>query len=190
MLTDGTTIRTSRRPAGSSASSASLSQAMSTSPRPRSTNVVVDAARARIEHGHVLVEARHEVAGLRVVAAGLALRVAPGREVVPPRAPGRLRVRRDDGDPGFTRSSQSWIAFGLPWRTRKTIVDVYGIERLGSRVAQSAGKQPGARDRVDVVGEAERDHVGLEASMTARACFAEPPWDCRTVTLAPPFLSA
>ena len=65
--------------------------------------------------------------------------------------------------PGLTRSLQSLIPFGLPLRTRKTIVDVYGELFCGSRFCQSGVDQPGCCDRVDVVGERERDDVGFEA---------------------------
>ncbi len=41
--------------------------------------------------------------------------------------------------PGFTRSGQSLIFFGLPLRTRNTIVDVYGALLFGSRLSQFNG---------------------------------------------------
>ena len=63
--------------------------------------------------------------------------------------------------PGFTRSSQSRIFFGLPLRTRKTIVDVYGELLCGSRVCQFSGRSPAFGDRIDVVGEGQRHDVGL-----------------------------
>jgi hypothetical protein len=44
--------------------------------------------------------------------------------------------------PGFTRSSQPWTPFGFPFRTRKTMVEVYGDAFCGSRFCQSAGTSP------------------------------------------------
>ena len=38
--------------------------------------------------------------------------------------------------PGLTRSLQSLMPFGLPLRTRNTIVDVYGELFCGSRFCQ------------------------------------------------------
>jgi hypothetical protein len=49
-------------------------------------------------------------------------------------------------------------------RTTNTIVEVYGVLLLGSRDCQFFGQQLRLiRDHIDVVGEAERDHIGLEA---------------------------
>ncbi len=41
--------------------------------------------------------------------------------------------------PGLIRSSQSLIPFGLPLRTRKLIVEVYGQLLFGRRFCQSSG---------------------------------------------------
>src|SRR4029453_6892660 len=41
--------------------------------------------------------------------------------------------------PGFPRSSQSLIPLGLPFRTRRTMVDVYGELFCGNRCCQWAG---------------------------------------------------
>jgi len=41
--------------------------------------------------------------------------------------------------PGRARSSQSRICFGFPFRTVKTIVEVYGALLCGSRFCQSRG---------------------------------------------------
>jgi hypothetical protein len=73
---------------------ASFSQARSTSPMPRCTKVVVEP------------------------------RVGPGGEVVPARAPEVLGFGVMTETPGFTRSFQSRMPFGLPLRTRKTTVEV------------------------------------------------------------------
>ena len=67
------------------------------------------------------------------------------------------------------------MPFGLPLRTRNTIVDVYGVLLCGSRFCQSAGRSFAVfGDRVDVVGERERHDVGVEtvdhrARLLARA---------------------
>ena len=119
--------------------------------------------RTRVEYGDVLVETRDEVASLRVVAAGLALRVAPGREVVPPRPAGGLRVGRDDGDSGLHEIVPVADSLRIARAHQK---HDRGGERDGS-VRQPSGprcrKEPRASDRVDVVSQAQRDHVGFES---------------------------
>ena len=87
--------------------------------------------------------------------------------------------------PGFTRSFQSLIPFGLPLRTRKTIVEVYGELLCGSRFCQSSAIRPRFGDGVDVVGQRQGHHVGLRPSITERACLPEPPCDCLMVTVWP-----
>jgi hypothetical protein len=54
--------------------------------------------------------------------------------------------------------------FGLPLRTRITLMEVVGDALLGSRLAQSAGIRPPRRvQHVDVVGLVHRDDVGFQA---------------------------
>ena len=80
------------------------------------------------------------------------------------------------------------MPFGLPLRTRNTIVDVYGVLLCGRRFCQSAGSSFAVvGDRVDVVGERQRDDVGVEAVDHGRACLPEPPCDCLIVTFSPVF---
>ena len=64
--------------------------------------------------------------------------------------------------PGFTRSFQSLMPFGLPLRTRNTIVEVYGALLFGRNLIQPGVMRPALRNRVDVVGERKGDDVGLE----------------------------
>ncbi len=88
--------------------------------------------------------------------------------------------------PSFTRSFQSLMPFGLPLRTRNTIVDVYGQLLCGKRFCQSAGIRLGQLgDLVDVVGEASVTTSAFRPSMTARACVPAPPCDCSIVTSCP-----
>src|SRR5690606_37773520 len=56
------------------------------------------AARPGIEYGYVAVELLHIIAGGIAAASGLAFGIAPGGEIVPARAAGGLRIRRDDLD--------------------------------------------------------------------------------------------
>ncbi|AHB50418.1 hypothetical protein W911_16525 [Hyphomicrobium nitrativorans NL23] len=44
--------------------------------------------------------------------------------------------------PGFVRSFQSLIPFGLPLRTRNTLVEVYGAASCGNLLFQSAAITP------------------------------------------------
>ena len=56
------------------------------------------------------------------------------------------------------------MPFGLPLRTRNTIVEVYGQLLFGSRFCQAFGiRLPRSTSCVDVAGERERHDVGLEA---------------------------
>ncbi len=55
------------------------------------------------------------------------------------------------------------MPFGLPLRTRNTIVDVYGALLFGRNLIQPGVIRPAFRDRLDVVGERERDDIGFEA---------------------------
>jgi hypothetical protein len=43
--------------------------------------------------------------------------------------------------PGRTRSLQSLMPFGFPFRTRSTIVEVYGVLLFGRRDCQSLGSR-------------------------------------------------
>ncbi len=54
-------------------------------------------ARAGIQHRHVLEQLLDELAAILGLA-GLALGIAPGRQVIPARAPGAFGIGRDDGD--------------------------------------------------------------------------------------------
>ena len=103
-------------------------------------------------------------------------REAPRGEVVPARAARRLRIRRDDLDARSpSRSGQSRMPFGLPLRTRNTIVDVYGELLFGNRDCHDAGRRRlTALDVVDVPRERERHDVRIEpvddgARLAARA---------------------
>ena len=55
------------------------------------------------------------------------------------------------------------MPFGLPLRTRNTIVDVYGALLFGEELDPAWRDEPGLGDRLDVVGEGERHDVGFEA---------------------------
>ena len=56
------------------------------------------------------------------------------------------------------------MPLGLPLRTRKTIVDVYGVALFGRRVSQPGLMAVGlVDDGVDVGSHAKRDDVGLQA---------------------------
>src|SRR5690348_1731365 len=90
--------------------------------------------------------------------------------------------------PGLIKSFQSLIAFGLPLRTRNTMVDVYGELLLGKRFCQSEGRSfPfSAMASISYANASVTTSAG-RPSMTDRACLPEPPWDCLMVNLSPVF---
>ena len=77
--------------------------------------------------------------------------------------------------PGFTRSSQSWMPLGLPLRTSEADRRHVGRAVVGQSLLPVGGQELAlVGDRVDVVREPERHHVGLEpvddrARLLARA---------------------
>src|SRR6185503_7122473 len=88
--------------------------------------------------------------------------------------------------PGRVRSLQSLMFFGLPLRTRNTIVDVYGALLCGSRDCQLTGSN------LPLVAIASMSPASASVttsagrpSMTVRACLPDPPCDCFTVTSSP-----
>src|SRR5439155_7414424 len=120
-------------------------------------------ARAGVEHGYPLVQLGHEGAGLRLIAAGLLQRVAPGREVVPPRSARGLGVCGDDRDAWFEQVGPVLDALRVAFAH-----DEYDRRRIRRAVLGKpflpAGRDEAAfLDGVDVVGQGQRDDVGLEA---------------------------
>ena len=121
------------------------------------------AARARVQHRHVVVELPDEVARRCFVPLVLAQRVAPRGEVVPPRATGRLRVRRDHLHVGADQVVPVLDPLRVPLpdderdrrRERRAVVRQLLLPVRRQRLAA-------LRDLVDVVREAERHHVRLE----------------------------
>jgi hypothetical protein len=90
--------------------------------------------------------------------------------------------------PGFARSPQSLTPFGLPLRTRKTIVEVYGELFSGRRFCQAAGKSfPCFAIASMSLASASVTTSADSPSMTERACLPEPPWDCLMLTVSPVF---
>jgi len=94
MLTDGATGSNLSGPNCLIDISASFSQAISTSPMPRSKKVVVD-PRTRVKHWHVGVQLRDELPCLGLIAVALAQRIAPRAKKVPSRPARRLGIWRD-----------------------------------------------------------------------------------------------
>ncbi len=87
--------------------------------------------------------------------------------------------------PGRTRSGQSRNAFGLPRRTRNTIVLVDGTALPGSRVAQSLASSPRAASASMSYASARVTTSAASPSITARVWAPEPPLDVRTVIASP-----
>lgn len=81
------------------------------------------APRAGVQHRHIAVKSRHKILRLRRVAA-VVEHVAPRGQHVQRAAPEVFGLAVTIATPGFTRSFQSWMRFGFPFRTRNTMVEV------------------------------------------------------------------
>ena len=77
--------------------------------------------------------------------------------------------------PGRIRSGQSWMAFGLPLRTRNTMVLVFGTAWSGSRSAQPGASRPRPASASMSDASARVTTSAGNPSSTARACAPEPP---------------
>ncbi len=90
--------------------------------------------------------------------------------------------------PGFARSLQSLICFGLPWRTRNTIVVEYGELPFGRRVRQFFGSNwPRSASRSMSFGWFIVTTSACNPCSTDSACALDAPCDCRTDTVSPVF---
>jgi hypothetical protein len=119
---------------------------------------------AGVEDRHVPVERGDELLRLAVIAARLAKRPAPGREVVPARAARGLRVGRDHLDVLLDQVAPIVDALRVALAHQEH--DGRGVGRAVVRQARlPVLREPAAAlgDLVDVVGERQRHHVGLEA---------------------------
>ena len=133
------------------------------------------AARARVEHGDVLEELRDVVARLLLVAAGLLQGPGPAGQVVPARAARGLGVGRDDLDARLDQVAPVLDALGVALAHQED--DGRGVGRAVLRQALLPGGVEQAAvlgDGVDVVGQGQRHHVGLQpvddrAGLLARA---------------------
>lgn len=86
--------------------------------------------------------------------------------------------RLDINSTGLTRSPQSLMPFGLPFLTKKTIVEVYGVEFCGNFFCQSVGNRPRLAISSISAARASVTTSASRPSITARACLPEPPCDC------------
>src|SRR4030095_13804729 len=76
--------------------------------------------------------------------------------------------------------------FGLPLRTRHTIVEVYGELLCGRRDCQFTGRSlPFVAIASTSPASASVTTSAGSPSMTVRACLPEPPCDCLIVTVSP-----
>src|SRR3569833_1746307 len=86
--------------------------------------------------------------------------------------------------PGFARSAQSLMPFGLPLRTMNTMVDVYGALLFGNRLSQLSGNSFACCAMLSMyAASASVTTSPGRPSMTARAWRPDPPcdWLMRTV---------
>ena len=87
--------------------------------------------------------------------------------------------------PGLTKSLQSWMFFGLPLRTKNSMVEVVGEASLGNFFAQSLATTPlSARNCTSVV-VLNVTTSAASPSLTARAWALEPPWAWSIFTSLP-----
>ena len=122
------------------------------------------AARAGVEHRDVLVEPRHEILGLAFVVVGLAQGVAPRRQIVPARAAGGFGIGRDDGDSGPHQVVPVLDVLGIAFADQENDGRSVGRAVVREAALPVLGQQSGlVRDGVDVIGQRQRDHVGLQA---------------------------
>ena len=128
---------------------------------------------AGIEDGHVFEEPLDEVFCLGLVAPGLAAGIFPRRKIVPPRSAGGLRIRGDDGDARLYE-----VVPVLDFLRIAGAHEEHNGARVGRGVFREAGLPVGGNEfgpfmeRVDVLTERERDHVGLEAVDDGAGLFA------------------
>src|ERR1044072_3584201 len=86
------------------------------------------------------------------------------------------------------RSSQSLMPFGLPLRTRNTIVEVYGALLLGRRLCQLMGSSlPFSAIASTSAASASVTTSAGRPSITERACLPDPPCDWLILTSSPGF---
>ena len=132
------------------------------------------AARAGVQHGNVAIQLRDEVPRLGVVAARLTLGVLPRREVVPPRAARRLRVRRNHRRAGLDQIGPVLDALRIALAHQEHDRGGVGRAVLRQPLLPALGDEAALLNGIDVVGERERDDVGVEpvddgAGLSARA---------------------
>ncbi|MPM54087.1 hypothetical protein SDC9_100860 [bioreactor metagenome] len=133
------------------------------------------AARACVQHRHVLVQIAHEFLGL-VVAAVLALGEFPRGQIVPARAARSLGVGRDHLHTGLDQVIPVLDALGVA-----LLYQEHDGRAVGSRVVRQALLPIGLDEtvldqRVDVAAQRQRGHVGINtvddgARLLARAAM-------------------
>ena len=135
------------------------------------------AACARIEHGDIVIELSHERLCGCIVTAGLLQRPRPGGQIIPARAPGGFRARRNDGHSGSHQIVPIVNALRIAFAHQKN---------NGGRVRRAVVRQsplpvggdqaPLGCDRIDVISQAKVTTSASRPSITERACLPDPPW--------------
>ena len=186
---DGITISNLSGPSSLVASQASFSQEMDTSPMSRWANVVSGAARAGVEHRHVLEQLADVLLRRRIAAAGLLHRPGPAREVVPARAARGLRIRRDHAMPGLREIAPVLDAL------RIALAHQENNRRGVGRASDPAGALPSSPAVVCrwlaiwsmSPASASVTTSAARPSITERAWRPEPPCDWLILTVSPVF---
>ena len=121
-------------------------------------------ARAGVLYGDVAEKRLDEIRGLRLVAIRAGERVAVRGEIIPPRAPGGFGIGGDDRHPGLDQVVPIPDMFGVPFADKKH--DGRGVRRAvvgQARLPVGRQQMRVLGDRIDIVCQRQRDHVGRQA---------------------------
>ena len=122
------------------------------------------ATRAGVEHRDILEESGQELARLGIVVAVFLQRIRPGCQVVPTSTARGFRIRGDDGNAGLDEVVPVSDALRIPLAHQEHDSRGVGGAVVGETLLPIRRQQPRfVGYGVNVVGERERDHIGLEA---------------------------
>ena len=163
---------------------ASFSHAISTSPIPRCTNVVVDPRAPESSTGTFLYSGFTKSLRLVVVPARLLERVSPGAQIIPARAAGGLGIGRDHRNAGLHQIVPILDVFGIALSHQEHDRRGVGSAVLRQPLLPVGRKQAGVLgNSVDVVGQRQGYDIGLQtvnhrAGLLARSTVGLLDRDC------------
>ena len=164
----GATISNLSLPNSRCARNASFSHASSTSPTPRSTKVTVE-PRAPVSSTGTFLKSSPTNSFALSAEPNFFSRVAPRRQIIPARAARGLRVRRDHLHARLDQIVPVLDALGIALAHQEH--DRRGVGRRIERQALLPVRRDQALggDGVDVIGQRQRDDIGLQAVDHRRA---------------------